>query len=156
MTPTDWARTVLGDPFAGAELAERLPVVEARRALERRPVFLPVIGVPATRADCPVERPCPRVRCRHHLYLEQGRDRAGRRYGGEAPDTTLRAEWIKDPAPPSCALDVADATAARGEPPVMEVIASYLGLRPSQARELLAGALAKLRAAGGLDEDGAV
>ena len=115
-------------------------------------VFQPVAGVPATRADCPEARPCVFVACRMHLWREDGPDRAGRRYEGRHPATTLRAAWLREPLPPSCALDVADAIREHGQPPRMEVIAALLGLRPSQARELLARALAKLRAAGSLEE----
>ena len=115
-------------------------------------VFEPLTGVPATRADCvDGERACRFIACRFHLWRVDGRDRAGRRHGGRHPPTTLRAEWLREPQPPSCALDVADAIREHGQPPRMEVIAALIGLRPSQARELLAGALKKLRAAGSLE-----
>lgn len=47
-----------------------LPLVSRR--------FLPVAGVPRTRAECPPERHCPHIRCRHHLFLEDADTRAGR------------------------------------------------------------------------------
>lgn len=43
---------------------------------ERR--FLPVVGVPKTRGECPEQRPCPHVQCRHHLWRIDACDRAGR------------------------------------------------------------------------------
>lgn len=50
-----------------------LPVVSKRR-------YLPVAGVPKTRADCPdtSEQHCPYVRCRWHLHRLDASDRAGR------------------------------------------------------------------------------
>ncbi len=72
-----------------------------------------VAGVPATRADCPVVRPCPHVRCRHHLFLEDAEHRAGRpglssvprdsrgrtlhttgEAGAARAGTTLRPSWL--------------------------------------------------------------
>lgn len=84
-------------------------------------------AVPDTRADCPTEKPCPHVRCRHHLWRVDGGEngsRAGRpglssvprnsagltlrvlgNVGSERPGTTLEARWLESPVPPSCALD---------------------------------------------------
>lgn len=71
-------------------------------------------GVPKTRGECPVVRPCPYVRCRHHLFLVDADTRAGRpglasvprdakgltlAVAGDAgtagPGTTLRPGWLK-------------------------------------------------------------
>ena len=42
--------------------------------------FLPVVGVPKTRGDCPDTSSscCPHVRCRFHLFLLEAEHRAGR------------------------------------------------------------------------------
>lgn len=55
---------------ARASTQAALPLVSKR--------FLPIAGVPRTRAECPVTRPCPHIRCRHHLFLEEAETRAGR------------------------------------------------------------------------------
>jgi hypothetical protein len=89
-----------------------------RRSLPMLPLpdtrFAPVAGVPATRGDCPTQRPCPHVRCRHHLYLEDAEHRAGRpglasvprdsrgwtlpstgNAGAARPGTTLHPGWLE-------------------------------------------------------------
>lgn len=85
---------------------------------------------PTKRADCPVGKPCPHIRCSHHIWrIDGGEDgsRAGRPglssvprdamgltlkasgdLGGERAGTTLEARWLEYPVPPSCALDLAD------------------------------------------------
>ena len=115
-------------------------------------VFQPVAGVPATRADCPEARPCVHARCRFHLWLVSGETRPGRRHDGRSPKSTLRPVWLTEPLQESCAIDVADRIRDHGAPPRLEVIAGLIGLRPSQARKVLADALRKLRAAGVLEE----
>jgi len=101
--------------------------------------------VPETLADCPVERPCGHVKCPFHLWRVDGHDRRGRRTAdGKHPATTLRPAWADWPVPPSCGLDVS----ARARDMNVEQMASAVGLRPSQFREVAARALAKLRAAG--------
>jgi hypothetical protein len=63
---------------------------------------------PATRADCPTERPCPKYGCKHHNHTDT--DRAGRPYGGRAPEPKLLPQHVRDRVE-SCSLDVGD----RGE-----------------------------------------
>lgn len=58
----------------GKRIAIENPTLSIR---EKR--FLPLVGVPATRADCPPPSVyCPYVRCRHHLALITADHRAGR------------------------------------------------------------------------------
>jgi hypothetical protein len=91
----------------------RLPVLQPSIPLSDNR-FHPVSGVPATRGDCPAERPCPHVRCRHHLWLVDADTRAGRpglanvprdergltlhvegSAGIERSGTTLRPGWLQ-------------------------------------------------------------
>lgn len=57
-------------------------------------------GRPQTRGECPIERPCPWVSCRHHLYLDV--DEATGSIKLNFPD--LEPEEMVE----SCSLDVAD------------------------------------------------
>jgi hypothetical protein len=78
--------------------------------------FMPQAGVPKTRADCPdtTQKPCPHVRCRYHLFLEDAEHRAGRPglaavprdergltisktgdLGDAGPGTSLAARWLE-------------------------------------------------------------
>ena len=107
-------------------------------------------GVPATRADCPPliegqHRRCPFVRCRHHLALLIGDERAGRRHEGRTPLSTIR---MLPPGSAVCTLDVADAVARSGEPMPIADVGAALGIKESKVHEDLARALAKLRASG--------
>jgi hypothetical protein len=71
-------------------------------------------GLPASRSDCPTERPCPHVTCRFSLAIETGEHRAGRpglahvprstrgwtvsatgSAGKERPGSTLRPVWME-------------------------------------------------------------
>jgi hypothetical protein len=112
-------------PLPGMSASQRANKVskKASKARRRLPVlqpslvpdsgYLPKAGVPRTRADCPVERPCPFVRCRQHLWMEDAAHRAGRpglssvprdergltiattgQAGSERPGTTLRPAWL--------------------------------------------------------------
>lgn len=90
------------------------------RAVVRLPIvgswFQPKTGVPANRNECPdtTQNPCPYVRCRYHLFLEDAEHRAGRPglasvprdargwtisqpgdMGGEGPGTSLMARWLE-------------------------------------------------------------
>ena len=74
---------------------------------------VPIRGVPKTRADCPMQRPCPHL-CRHNLLVEDAEHRAGRPglssvprdargwtlpvegdAGEDRPGTTLRPAWLQ-------------------------------------------------------------
>jgi hypothetical protein len=88
-------------------------------------------GFPRTRAECvDAERPCPWIRCRHHLYLEVAP-------GGlvvNFPDREL------EDLPDTCALDVA----ARGDH-TLEEVAQRLNVTRERVRQIEVTALAKLR-----------
>lgn len=79
--------------------------------------------LPATRAECPKERPCPHARCRHNLKIEI---RSGRIYETKAVA--------------SCALDIAD----EGEHSQVEV-AHALGTSRQRVQQLEETAIAKLK-----------
>lgn len=85
--------------------------------------WVPRLDVPATRADCPKDRariPCRHVRCRHHLWLVEGRERPGRRTAqaqrgdgsgqfapGPPTGTPIELQSIlRIASPESCGLDV--------------------------------------------------
>jgi hypothetical protein len=91
---------------------KRLPVIQPELIGDRG--FDPKTGVPRTRGECPTERPCPFVRCRWHLFMEDAEHRAGRPglasvkrdskglttsqlgdAGTDRPGTTLRPGWLK-------------------------------------------------------------
>jgi hypothetical protein len=91
---------------------KRLPVIQPELIGDRG--FDPKTGVPRTRGECPTERPCPFVRCRWHLFMEDAEHRAGRPglssvkrdskglttsqlgdAGTDRPGTTLRPGWLR-------------------------------------------------------------
>lgn len=83
-------------------------------------VFRPRAGVPATRGDCPTERPCPHIRCEWNLWMVDGRDRPGRRWdGGKAPASVVVVHEAQN-----CGADIADAV-GRGEMSAADV-AKYI------------------------------
>lgn len=141
------------DPKLRAYLAHAMAIREMRDTDDAAPIVVVTTGgqslrmrndIPATRGSCPTQRPCPHVRCEWHLWLTAGSDRAGRRYSGRTPPTELRRAYNK----PSCGADLADAAAAKGEPMPIDDLADALGLKPSRVHEILATAIAKLKAAG--------
>lgn len=112
-------------------------------------------SVPATRADCPTERPCPHIRCRMHLWTVPVAGRPGlsgvRRnqrghvisQSGDLPPNgdRIRLEprcWLGTKTAPSCALDVA-ATGRKSNIEVSEATGRH---RTLIAREIK-GALRK-------------
>jgi hypothetical protein len=91
---------------------KRLPVLQPELIADRG--FEPQAGVPRTRSQCPTSRPCPFVRCRWNLFMEDADHRAGRPglsnvkrdskgltmsqpgdAGTDRPGTTLRPGWLK-------------------------------------------------------------
>lgn len=110
-----------GDPDTSPSMVKTTRRANKRRLPVLQPVlpieddgFVPVAGVPRTRAECPKERPCPRVMCEWHLWRVDAENRAGRPGlasvprdeqgrtiavdgdAGEArPGTTLRPLWLE-------------------------------------------------------------
>ena len=143
-----------------AYLATRAAITMAIEADDAAPVFVKIalgrwlrlrLDVPATRGDCPTERPCPHVRCSQHLYTVLGRERPGRRVNGETPESTLSSAYRR--SAPSCTLDEADATAVMGESMPIEQVGLNLNLKASQVHAIEASALKKLKAQGMALED---
>ena len=87
-------------------------------------------GRPRTRGECPTERPCPWVSCRHHLYLD-----IQPRTGGiklNFPDIGVE-DMIE-----SCSLDVADRGGA-----TLEAAGAMLNITRERLRQLEVMALAR-------------
>lgn|GEM_PF-6133070 len=142
-----------------AYLATRAAIEEAIEIDNRAPAYIRLgngsyaliqrLEPGAKRGDCGnVARPCPFSKCRHHLYLSIGFERAGRRVNGKTPKSTLRTVYRQNPPPPSCTLDVADSGAQS-----VDETGKHLGLEPSQVHAIEASALKKLRAQGLALED---
>ena len=102
-------------------------------------VALPVFAEerPRTRGECPTSRPCPWVGCRYHLYLEVD-PRTGRLFLN-FPD--LEPWELTE----TCALDVAERTAA-GVEVTLEEVGELMDLSKGGVRHVASCALAKLRA----------
>jgi len=90
----------------------------------------PFPDIPETRADCPKERPCPHVRCRHHLYLDVS---AGGSIKFNFPG--LEVWELKE----TCSIDVAD----RGELS-LEDIAELMGMSKGAAEKVFSRVLLKI------------
>lgn len=90
--------------------------------------------VPATRADCPTERPCLHVRCRYHLAWELRPPRRG-------PGKRTWVDWseLRSMAE-TCTLDIA----ARGGES-LEAVGQALRMTRERIRQIEAVALRKLR-----------
>jgi len=91
---------------------------------------------PRRRADCiDGPRPCPWVRCRHHLYLDATGDHGnGRAWRGRLAGAEL------EQLPATCALDVAD-----DGPHRLHEIGAVLGLGWERVRQIQVKALEKMR-----------
>lgn len=98
---------------------------------EGHPAYSPRT-LPATRADCPTERPCPHVSCRHHMATDETAD------GVRVLNLPLHL--------PTCVLDVADEGGR-----TLEDVAEMLGITTERVRQIEAGAIRKVRIAGGPD-----
>lgn len=126
------------------------------------PGWTPRLDVPRTRAECPSEHAtCPHVRCRHHLWLIDTRDRPGRRVspregngkfmGRERIATasvdvkaTPPASILRPATPTVCALAVVEhnRTGMR-----YEDIGRLLGITGERVRQIAIAAARKLKAA---------
>lgn len=134
---------------------------EVRRPERKRvrTVRLRVIGgrielrddVPASRSECPQRfdprtgyRICGHVRCKHHLWMVDGRDRPGRRHPGRRlPASELRPVWLEWPLPPSCGADLLESGEIHGW--TREQKARALGLSVDSYQWTLRNVARKLR-----------
>jgi len=118
--------------------------------MARSLLFRPRNDVPATRGDCRYgPRPCPHVRCRQHLWRDDGEERPGNRVAmrGEPP-TTLAARWLLYPLQESCALDIAERVERGDREYTVQEIAALMGISVSRLHDIRRAALEKLRALG--------
>ena len=90
--------------------------------------------LPLTRAECPEERPCPYVTCKHHLAFDV--DARNGSIKTNFPDREV------DELAESCTLDVADAGGG-----TLEDVAEAMNLTRERVRQLETKALAKVAAA---------
>ncbi|MCX5747904.1 MAG: hypothetical protein NT062_36025 [Proteobacteria bacterium] len=103
------------------------------------PVLEPEGDRPTVRSACPVERPCPWVRCRAHLWRVDPDDRAGRRRvggGDPMPLVAVTSAW-------SCAFDVIEAHPAGL---LADDVGDVLGVVGERVGQLERKALAELGA----------
>ncbi len=99
---------------------------------------------PIKRSECrDGPRPCGAIRCVWHSWLKPGEERAGRRYDGRPPPTTLEPRWLEVPTPPSCELDLIE----RGETSAA-VMGKAKNKTARRIEQEIKAATAKLRAAG--------
>lgn len=92
----------------------------------------PSISRPRTRGECiDGPRPCPWVSCRHHLYLDVGKNAGRLKFNFPDLEPGELAE--------SCALDVAD---RGGE--TLERVAERMNLTRERVRQIESRALAKV------------
>lgn len=127
---------------------ERIPTLAPEQQAVR---WEPRPGLPPRgRAECKTgERPCPYIRCKFHLFLVPGAERAGRRWKGRPPPTTVLPAWLEVPTPPCCALDIADAVSAgASDLSTMWRIGELMHMGQTRVHAVIAQALAKLRASG--------
>ena len=91
--------------------------------------------VPATRGDCiDGPRPCPHVKCRHHLWLDLEQDQSGNWQRGRQGHTSFRPSTME-----SCALDVAEQGAS------CEEIGAMLGMDDTRVRQLIERVVEKVK-----------
>lgn len=87
---------------------------------------------PATRVECPTERPCPRTRCRHNLIAET--EVAGRPHHGVHNAPRLRVHDAGAPPRWFCSLDATDAS--EGEPVALADVSASLGVSERRVQQL--------------------
>jgi hypothetical protein len=137
-------------------VSDELPEAERRArarlravlGLPSEPTWMPLEGLPpGGRNECRAgERPCRYVHCSHHLWLQLRSERTGT-WGGRKGGTTLRAGWLEDPMPPSCALDVAESVPP-GERLSFAELGRALGLAAESAQHAVGAAVRAAERAG--------
>lgn len=90
--------------------------------------------LPMTRGECPEERPCPHVTCKHHLAFDV--DQRNGSIKTNFPNLEV------DELPESCTLDVADEGGR-----TLESVAEAMNLTRERIRQMETKALAKVKAA---------
>lgn len=129
------ARTLSGKQIQREILAERrrvkhLPILQATTD---------EIARPKTRGDCKgIERPCPFVTCKHHLYLDVNPET-----GSIKLNFPTLEPWELTA---SCALDVASRDGI-----TLEEVGEILNLTRERIRQVEVDGLLRLRASGDLD-----
>lgn len=124
-------------PRARTESIRRLSKTELLRGRVENPVDPDAAQRPRTRGECAdVERPCPFVSCRYHLYLDVHETRGAIKYN--FPD--LEVDELRE----TCALDVAEQGGL-----TLEEVGELLNVTRERLRQIETGALARSRAAGG-------
>lgn len=110
----------------------------SKREMERLRLLYPDTGerMPATRGECPTERPCPWVSCTMHLAVEVNDRNGNVKINVPGADREPDLDAMAD----TCALDVAD----RGEATLDEV-AAILGLTRQRVSQIEHAAFAKIR-----------
>jgi hypothetical protein len=89
-------------------------------------------SLPLTRAECPTQRPCMYLSCRHHMGNDQGEK------GVQVMDLPLDTV-------PTCSLDIAD-----GGAKTLEEVAVLMGVTREYVRQIETKALRQIRINGGL------
>jgi hypothetical protein len=125
-----WSPEMVRDRAApiAEEFETREQWIRVRNAWALRGSWEPRTDVPRTRGECPDYRPCDRIRCAMHLWIDLEptgrpglarvpRDAKGRTLAvagdmanGERSKARIdnSAPWLEHPLRPSCALDLAD------------------------------------------------
>ncbi len=125
-------------------VAARRPVVRLRlvggRVLELRD------DVPRIREECPLERPCPHVRCEMHLWRADPMPQPGRLAPGASArplrPPELEPRWLEWPTPMSCALD--DAESHPHQLQDLAIVGERIGRDGDTAGKYVKRALAKV------------
>lgn len=107
-------------------------VAPVELAIDEEPISIDDIKRPATRGECAsVERPCPFVSCKHHLFLDV-RETGSIKFNFPA----LEPDQLKE----TCSLDVAD-----GDGLSLDDVGELLNLVRERIRQIEVRAMIKLR-----------
>lgn len=110
----------------------------SKREMERLRLLYPDTGerMPATRGECPTERPCPWVSCSMNLALEVNEHNGNIKINVPGADREPDLDAMAD----TCALDVADRDGA-----THDEVAAILGLTHQRVSQIEHAAFAKIR-----------